>query len=188
MADESLSRALRHGDYAGFVTRAVAFVVDRIMIAVIVGGSALFIDRLLQTFQLSEVLGISSLPQQLLLAMGGAGAAIFGIIYDVGFWVLAGQTPGKKIMGLLVVKANGERLKLGSAILRWLGYWLSGILFLGFLWVLVDGRRQGFHDKLARTIVVYSRPEEAGLAAASPIRDRLSGLGQQRDGSKAKPA
>jgi len=156
----------------------VAFLTDRIIIAVIVAGGAFFVDWMVRTFQLSQVLGTRSLPQALVAAIGGSVAALFAVMYDVGFWTLAGQTPGKRLMGLLVVKANGERLKLGRAILRWLGYWLSGILFLGFLWVLVDGKRQGFHDKLARTIVVYSRPEAAGVAAAAPIRDRLSGLGR----------
>jgi len=154
----------------------VAFLTDRFIIAVILAGGALFVDSLLQTFQLSQVLGTRSLPQEMVAAIGGTVAALFAVMYDVGFWTLAGQTPGKWLMGLLVVKANGERLKLGRALLRWLGYWLSGILFLGFLWVLVDSKRQGFHDKLARTIVVYSRPEAAGVAAAAPIRDRLSGL------------
>jgi hypothetical protein len=37
---------------------------------------------------------------------------------------------------------------------------ISGILFLGYLWILFDNRRQGFHDKLAGTYVVYSWPEE----------------------------
>jgi uncharacterized RDD family membrane protein YckC len=78
-------------------------------------------------------------------------------------------------MGLLVVKTSGSRLGLGGALVRWLGYWLSAILFLGFLWILVDGRRQGWHDKLARTLVVYSRPGAAGVVAAQPIRERLRG-------------
>lgn len=39
---------------------------------------------------------------------------------------------------------------------RVLGYYISFLaLFLGFLWVLVDDRRQGWHDKIADTIVVY---------------------------------
>jgi len=174
-ADESHSRAQRHGDYAGFVTRMVAFITDRLIIAVIVAGGGLFVGFLLETFQLRQVLGTSRLSPEWVAAIGGTVAALFAVMYDVGFWTLAGQTPGKRLMGLLVVKANGERLKLGRAILRWLGYWLSGILLLGFLWILVDGKRQGFHDKLARTIVVYSRPEAAGVVASTPIRARLSG-------------
>jgi uncharacterized RDD family membrane protein YckC len=179
MADRSLSPAQRHGDYAGFVTRMVAFVVDRIIIAVVLAGAAFFVGFLAQTFQLRQVQGLPTLTQALAVALACASGLVLSLIYDVGFWMLAGQTPGKRMMGLLVVRTSGTRLRLGWAILRWLGYWLSGILFLGFLWILLDGRRQGLHDKLARTFVVYSRPGAAGLATPTPIRDRLSGSKQK---------
>ena len=188
MANKSPAQAQRHGDYAGFVTRLVAFITDQLIIAIIMGGAVVFVGFLAQTFQLRQVLGFETLTGVLAAVVAGAAGTLFGMVYDVGCWILAGQTPGKRLMGLLVVKTNGERLKLGTAILRWLGYWLSGILFLGFLWILLDKRRQGFHDKLARTLVVYSRPEAAGLAAATPTRDRLSDLRRQRDSAKDKPA
>jgi uncharacterized RDD family membrane protein YckC len=92
-----------------------------------------------------------------------------------------GQTPGKQLMGLLVVKTDAGRVRLGAAILRWVGYWLSGILLLGYLWVLVDNRRQAFHDKPAGTLVFYCRPEEMGLAASTPARDRLLDLRRERE-------
>ena len=174
MAPESLPQPLRHGDYAGFVTRLVAFITDRLIIAVVMAGAAVFLDFAAQTFQVRQALGLDTLTGALAAAVAGAAGLVVSMIYDVGFWILAGQTPGKRVMGLLVVQTGGERLKLGRALLRWLGYWLSGILFLGFLWVLVDNRRQGFHDKLARSLVVYSRPGAAGLKASTPIRDRLS--------------
>jgi uncharacterized RDD family membrane protein YckC len=71
-------------------------------------------------------------------------------------------------MGLRVVTINGKRLSLLRAILRLIGYLLSALpLYLGFLWTLVDDRRQGWHDKLAGTCVVYTwaaRPDERFLA------------------------
>ena len=55
-----------------------------------------------------------------------------------------------------MVRSNGQPLKLGSAIRRVIGYYLSFFaLFIGFLWILLDDRRQGWHDKLADTIVIY---------------------------------
>ena len=67
------------------------------------------------------------------------------------------------------------------------GSWLLRILFPGYLWVLVDNRRQALYDKLAGTLVVYSRPEEMGLATSTPVRDRLRELGQEREaGPKAE--
>ena len=172
MANESQS--LRHGDYAGFVTRMVAFITDRVIIAVIMAGAVVFVGFLAQTFQLRQALGLETVTGALASVLAGASGIIFNMVYHAGFWVLAGQTPGKWLMGLVVVQTNGERLKLGRALLRWLGYWLSGILFLGFLWILLDSRRQGFHDKLARTLVVYSRPEEVRRAALMPAQDRSS--------------
>lgn len=179
MSDEPLSWASGHGDYAGFVSRMVAFIIDQVIIAAALAGTAVFLGLAAQTFQIRQALGLETLTGALAAAVAGAAGFFLGLVYNVGFWVLAGQTPGKWLTGLLVVQANGERLKLGRALLRWLGYWLSGILFVGFLWVLLDGRRQGFHDKLARTLVVYSRPEEAMRAALIPGRDRPSKFGRQ---------
>ena len=46
-------------------------------------------------------------------------------------------------------------MTFGLAFLRWVGYILSGIfLYLGFLWIAWDGRKQGWHDKIAGTVVV----------------------------------
>jgi len=172
MTHEPPSPALRHGDYAGFVTRLIAFITDQLIVAVVVSGAAIFVNFLAQTFQVRQVLGYATVTGAVAAVLAGATGILFNMVYSVGFWTLAGQTPGKWLMGLLVVQTNGKRLKLGRAILRWLGYWLSGILFLGFLWMLIDGRRQGFHDKLARSLVVYSRPKEARLAELESGRSR----------------
>ena len=88
-----------------------------------------------------------------LIAIAGAAIAIG---YPVGFWVLLGQTPGKLLMGVRVSQMTGQPLTIRRAALRYVGYWLSAIPFgLGFFWVLMDDRRQAWHDKLAGTYVVY---------------------------------
>lgn len=46
---------------------------------------------------------------------------------------------------------------LGWAFLRWLGYYVSSIFMLGYLWAIWDSKRQAWHDKIAGTVVVYSR-------------------------------
>ena len=91
------------------------------------------------------------------------GPAHFMISYvlpavaTIALWILFAGTPGKLVLGLRVVDAqSGERLELWQGIVRYLGYFVSMIpLFLGFLWVAWDARKQGFHDKLARSVVVY---------------------------------
>ena len=61
---------------------------------------------------------------------------------------------------------------------------VSAILFLGYLWILFDNRRQGFHDKLAGTIVVYSWPE--GLMRGTLVRDRVLRLVRERQAAPSE--
>ncbi|MFQ6120363.1 MAG: RDD family protein, partial [Methanosarcinales archaeon] len=82
-----------------------------------------------------------------------------GIIISAGyftyFYGTTGQTPGKKVMHIKVVTTDGSDLDYGKGFLRWLGYIVSTItLFIGFLWIIWDENKQGFHDKIAGTYVV----------------------------------
>src|SRR6185295_16496026 len=72
---------------------------------------------------------------------------------------LGGQTAGMRILGIYIVRVDGKPFTLKRAALRHLiGYPLSmAAFFLGFLWMLWDPRQQGWHDKLAHTIVVISK-------------------------------
>jgi uncharacterized RDD family membrane protein YckC len=59
------------------------------------------------------------------------------------------------LLKLKVIRTTGRNLSFGCAFLRFIGYLISGIvLFLGFIWAAFDGRKQGWHDKLAGTLVV----------------------------------
>ena len=141
--------------YAGFVTRATAFVVDDIII-VVVGtlgliGAGLILDAVIPggvKVNLESVLGAA------------AWGAVLSTAYFVGFWSLAGQTPGMRLMGIVVVSMSGGRLNFGRAVRRLLGLvacWLT--LGLGFALVLIDDRRQGLQDKIAKTFVLYERED-----------------------------
>jgi uncharacterized RDD family membrane protein YckC len=84
------------------------------------------------------------------------------LLFLFNFVVLAGsggQTAGMRILGIYIVRVDGRPFTMKQAALRHLiGYPLSTVsFFLGFLWMLWDPRQQGWHDKLARTIVVMSR-------------------------------
>ena len=119
--------------------------------------------------------------------MATLSAAIYlllTITYDIGFWMLAGQTPGKRVMCLRIVRSDGDRVRAGNAVRREVGYVISGILFLGYLWILFDSRRQGFHDKLAGTIVVYSWPE-AELKGTF-VRDQVQHIRYKRQLSQTE--
>jgi uncharacterized RDD family membrane protein YckC len=104
---------------------------------------------------------IITVPELLLrLLLGPAVGTLLGFVGGVGyyvyFWSSSGATPGKMMLGLRVVSAEtGEIIDVGTAILRYVGYIVSGIpLLLGFLWVLWDPNKQGWHDKIAKTRVV----------------------------------
>ena len=79
---------------------------------------------------------------------------------------------GPYAMGLRVVRLNGKRMTFWSSLVRWVGYMVSfATLGLGFLWVLWDDRRQGFADKLAKTVVVYSgRPSKTSSCWIAFVR------------------
>jgi uncharacterized RDD family membrane protein YckC len=80
---------------------------------------------------------------------------IVSLLYFVGYWAKSGQTIGKSMMGIRIVRKDGSSLALGRAFLRYVGYILSGIvLSLGFLWLAFDRQRQGWHDKIAGTYVL----------------------------------
>ncbi len=87
----------------------------------------------------------------------GAGLSfIIGLIYCWYFWTRQnGQTPGKQLMKLRVVKADGTPISDTDAVIRYIGYVVnSAIMMLGWLWAFVDSNRQGLHDKLVNTYVV----------------------------------
>ena len=85
--------------------------------------------------------------------------SIFSLLYFPFFWARGGQTPGMKAAGIRVVNdRDGSRIGWGPALLRLVGWWVSAVVFyLGFIWILVDSRRRGWHDLLAGTCVISTR-------------------------------
>ena len=148
------------GHYAGFVTRLVSFLVDQAILGTTTALSLLFVQYILTTFEINEILGFAGFAWQVATGVSAGTYAVFSLVYNIGFWLLAGQTLGKRLLGVRIVRTDGQRLRFGNAVLRQVGYVLSAILFLGYLWILFDNKRQGLHDKIAGTIVVYSWPEE----------------------------
>ena len=66
------------------------------------------------------------------------------------------------MMGIKVVRdVDGGPVSMGSAILRLLGYWISGLVFyLGFIWIFIDKRKRGWFDLIAGTVVVKAQVAE----------------------------
>jgi uncharacterized RDD family membrane protein YckC len=133
------------------VTRAIAFAID---VAVI--------DLAAATVAIVVGLGVSALDVpdavvKITIAIGGVAYLAWFVGYFAMFWSTTGQTPGARAMGVRVVCARGgEAVRLRSAVVRLGGMVLAAIpLFAGFALILVDDRRRGLQDRLARTVVVH---------------------------------
>ena len=80
---------------------------------------------------------------------------VIEVAYFVGFWVWRGQTPGKMMVGIKIIRTDSSPITLSYAFFRYLGYIVSVLtLFVGFIWIAFDSRKQGIHDKIADTYVV----------------------------------
>lgn len=78
------------------------------------------------------------------------------------FWIYKSATPGKMALKLRIVDKNtGQKPSIKQSIIRYLGYYVSGIpLMLGIIWVGIDKRKQGWHDKMAGTVVIKNKKSE----------------------------
>lgn len=145
--------------YGGFWRRFYAFTIDKVILGFI--GMILF-------FVGTTAFGLGISPYDMaadpeaLMALGGKifllyqGVSLFlDMVYFSYFHGTTGQTPGKRLLGLRVVQESGGPIGLGTAFLRWVGYIVSALpLLMGFLWAGADRRKQGWHDKIAGTVVI----------------------------------
>jgi uncharacterized RDD family membrane protein YckC len=136
---------------AGFWIRAVAAVIDS-LIAGALQGIILFLfagllGLLLHRFD-SESL--------LMICLAWLLGASVGVVYYVYFTAFGGQTPGKMVLRIKVVRTDGSSLTLGRAFYReTIGKFISGIIFgIGYFMVAFDDKKQGLHDRMADTYVV----------------------------------
>jgi uncharacterized RDD family membrane protein YckC len=77
----------------------------------------------------------------------------------IWFWRAKQGTPGKMALSLHVVDATtGRTLSTGQSVGRYFAYLVSIVpLFIGFVWVAFDKRKQGWHDKLVGSVVVRAK-------------------------------
>jgi uncharacterized RDD family membrane protein YckC len=133
--------------YAGFGRRLVAALIDLIMFNLVVS----LIMNSIFTVTDPQAAEPSSATQFL-------GLILLAWAYNVVCWTRFLGTPGKLLMECQVVDADSAKaLTLQQASLRFGGYFVSALsLFVGFFWILWDGRKQGFHDKIAGSVVLYN--------------------------------
>ena len=148
--------------YAGIATRAIALAVDVFLaqLLVLAGGGILTL--------IGSIVG-DVRPQWLVTTLVAVGWFLTIALYLVLFWSLVGQTPGMRLMHLLVVDGRGRPPGFWRSVLRLIGLVLCIIpCFLGFVPELFDNRRRGCHDMLARTTVLYAGDAQPVRVALPP--------------------
>jgi uncharacterized RDD family membrane protein YckC len=145
--------------YAGFWIRVWATIVDTLLLVLII-YPLLITAYGWDYFDLAQT-GFLAGPLDFLLSW------VFPSIAVITLWILKSATPGKMAIGARIVDARtGARPSNGQFIGRYFAYFVSAIpLGLGLIWVAIDSRKQGWHDRLAGTVVVRRVQEQSGLAS-----------------------
>jgi len=151
IAPPSLERTVgRQGNYAGVVTRLVAFLLDILFIwalyTLAAGGISVFSQLLSgHTFNLDD--------HQL---AGAIVLGVWGFVYFAYQWSLNGKTLGDAILGIQVVQASGAPVRPTQAVVRTLVLPFSILFFfIGMIIIIVQRERRAVHDLIAGTAVVY---------------------------------
>ena len=144
-------------EYAGFWVRVGAALIDTILISLIIwpvmtavyGTDYWTADKLIQG------------PLDFLVSWVLPAVAV------ILFWLARQATPGKMAIKARIVDAKtGATPTTAQFVIRYLGYYVAMLpLFIGILWVAFDPRKQGWHDKMAGTVVVRRKD-----GTAAPVR------------------
>jgi len=137
--------------YAGFWIRVLAALIDSVLIVIVT--YPLLIAIYGWAYVDGKQSGFVAGPADFVLTWIAPAAA------SIVFWIYRQATPGKMAVSARIVDARtGGPLTLGQSLLRYAGYFVALLpLGLGILWVAFDARKQGWHDKLAKTVVVRGR-------------------------------
>lgn len=143
--------------YAGFWRRFLAYFIDSFIMFIL----SLTLQRCFgrDPFIAFKVKSLEELQQMQTSAYGTITTLIglaFGLVYSLIFWVnYEGATPGKRLLAIKITKDDGAKITYAVSFIRWLSNFISAFaLGLGYLWVLWDKRKQAWHDKIAKTVVI----------------------------------
>ena len=155
--------------YGGFFRRTGAVIIDNFIFYLIfslfnfaLSGRPIF-DLGMSEGSLSFGEGFTSFEQ------------LFSLLITVVMWVKFSGTPGKLLLDCHVVDARtGHPISYMQGLIRYVCYIVSIIPFgLGFFWILWDKRKQGFHDKIAKTVVIQLEQEQLGEDESTKSLDQL---------------
>ena len=134
-------------EYAGFWRRFLPYIIDLIIGFVILDLSLELLSAIHND--------IFALGVDLINSLGFLIAILFSAMLTIFCWTHWGMTLVKFILRIKVVDKNGNKLTYDKSFIRLVGYTLSAlILYLGYLWIAFDEKKQGWHDKMAESFVV----------------------------------
>jgi len=134
--------------YVGFWKRAWASLIDIVwLVPLVLGLGFIFFGR---SYFTVDSTGYNGMADFLVTNVLPAVAVL-------AFWIMRQATPGKILNGMKIVDAKTlGKPRLWQWILRYIGYIPATMLMgLGLIWVAIDKRHQGWHDKIAGTVVIY---------------------------------
>ena len=131
--------------YAGFWSRFAATIVDTIWLYGIIYTILWFLLGS-NTFSLDGGYTLTQFTFEWMIPL----------IVVMAFWSIKGATPGKMLFKMKIVDSEThEKVSATRLFVRYVAYFVSMIpLGLGFIWVAWDKKKQGWHDKIAKTVLV----------------------------------
>lgn len=153
-------------EYAGFWVRVWASIIDTVLFGLLlVPIFALTMGDAQWSSIEGDGMHASTMSFQSMGMSGGLSMLlnyILPAVVVVIFWVYKSATPGKLLLKISIVDAKtGGKPSTAQWLIRYLSYYISAFVFmLGFIWVGLDRRKQGWHDKLASTVVISNKAKE----------------------------
>jgi uncharacterized RDD family membrane protein YckC len=179
--------------YAGFWRRFIAYMIDGCIITIVIFILAMiagiaFFTGIMSGSNTSWILGIND-PEQILsfTLWFWIFSTLINIAYFTYFHGATGRTPGKSLLGVQVVSIEGTSISFGTAFLRSVGYMVSSLVFcLGFIWIGFDKKKQGWHDKIAGTVVIVREPQNNAAGISIPDSSTITEAQQMRQDEEFK--
>lgn len=147
-------------EYVGFWARVSASLIDTLLLLVVLVPLSYILFGTYVTTGLKDILINWIIPLTIVIAL----------------WIKYGATPGKMAMGAKIVDATtGKEPTTKQFLIRYAGYFVSLIpLGVGIFWVAFDRKKQGWHDKMANTVVIRPAGKEAvNFQDTAPVAQRI---------------
>ena len=177
--------------FAGFWRRLVAFMIDSTIVTIIfvvlcvITALAFFFGAMSadNNAWINNLANLKAFSSILLLTM------VFYIAINTAYFTYfhgtTGRTPGKMLLGLQVLSADGTPISFGIAFLRAVGYLVSSLLGtipIGFIWAAFDKKKQAWHDKIAGTVVIIREQQNESAGLSIPDPEPVAGVAQTYGG------